>query len=502
MPIQGDHQTLSVPDLLDFIIHRKLNGTLVIATHNRDRSFAFVNGNIAYAVLNEPGHLIGDTLSRELDLDQELVEEIHRELGPGDYLGQVLVDRGLLDRRDLDGVVARQIRRALRETLRFKQWAFHFQEEEARIPLGSCISTQSVLLDLIREQDEWNRIGEVFFDLEGTLIRHADSIHSRRFAHWPEDLPPPGRVLQEVDGRRNVRTLLEESAYPIYSLACGLAELVDQGLIELVPPNDVSSRRPPLALPVLPNLSSRIFELLRRPPDLGAIEELMLCDPILIAKTLRLVHARTKEMGDTWSLSSGLWQLGPVTLRSILLAEATRRLFLAPTRFTWTTTWSTSYLTSLAARDLAQELGTVDPEHAQVAGLLHNVGSLVLAAIDEDQFNEVQRRVAAGEPLREAESAIFGTDNSRVGSLLAESWGFPPELRTVIREHDGTLEHPRNRLIAIVRLALELVRNPDERSRLSRRHAKKLNLAAPVVERIREETRDREGRLARAGVIA
>lgn len=502
MPIQGDHQTLSIPDLLDLVIHRKLTGTLVIATPTRDRSFCFVQGNIAYAVLNEPGQLLGEVLVRELELDSATVLEIQRELGPGEYLGQALIQRGVLEAEDLDLVIGRQIRRALRESLRFKTWAFHFQEEETTIRPGFCFPTQSVLLDLIREQDEWARIDEVFFDLDGIPVRMADSLRSRPIPNWPSELPAAGKILQEIGGRRSVRTLLEESPYPIYALACGLAELAEEGLIEIMAPSTDSDERAPLALPVLPNLSSRIFDILRHAADDEAVEELLLCDPILVSKTMHLVGARSHWDSETWTLADGLTRLGPITIRSMLLAEATRRLFLSPSRFSWYSSWTTSYLTSLTARDLAEQIGTVDPGHAQIAGLLHNIGSLVFAAVSVDGYADVQQRIAEGQDPREAEMEFFGAESSRVGAMLAESWGFPAELKTVIREYGGSLEHPKNQLLAVVRLAIELVRQPDERSKLCRRLLKKLRIPNGTVEDIRQANQGREERLGRVGVLA
>jgi HD-like signal output (HDOD) protein len=110
--------------------------------------------------------------------------------------------------------------------------------------------------------------------------------------------------------------------------------------------------------------------------------------------------------------------------------------------------------TGVLARVLAPP--AILPDQALAAGLVHNVGLSVLSIHARSGFRKVMEAAATGEQLPEVEHRLFGFSHPELGALLGESWGYPTELVTVIREHAD--EHPSTQLAALVQVADLLVR--------------------------------------------
>lgn len=94
-----------------------------------------------------------------------------------------------------------------------------------------------------------------------------------------------------------------------------------------------------------------------------------------------------------------------------------------------------------------------------MAGLLHDIGSLVLFECVPDLYPEVLREVADRQtPLMEAEVSLLGIHHARAGELLCRSWGLPRSLELAIRNHhEPNLQwkkgDPESNLAALTRLA-------------------------------------------------
>lgn len=92
-----------------------------------------------------------------------------------------------------------------------------------------------------------------------------------------------------------------------------------------------------------------------------------------------------------------------------------------------------SVVTATAAHSMAERMLRADKEEILLAGLLHNVGELVLLSQFREDYEEMlrmQRQI----PRREAEMAIFGVDSPLVGKWLLEAWEFPEFFPAVV-EH-------------------------------------------------------------------
>ncbi|MDX6725463.1 MAG: hypothetical protein QOK49_268 [Baekduia sp.] len=110
---------------------------------------------------------------------------------------------------------------------------------------------------------------------------------------------------------------------------------------------------------------------------------------------------------------------------------------------------------ALGAAACAEE-ARIPADTVHLAGLLHDVGKLVLPEVfGEEACDALAREFPAGAERVLAERERFGIDHAQCGALLAERWGLPAEVASIIAWHHGgpTGVGAPNAEIACVQLA-------------------------------------------------
>lgn len=102
------------------------------------------------------------------------------------------------------------------------------------------------------------------------------------------------------------------------------------------------------------------------------------------------------------------------------------------------------------AAKLLAKLAGQDQGVAFVAGLLHDLGQLALAATAPDAFRKVLEYQKENDCLiPEAEQAVIGVDHTQIGAHLANLWNLPAEICEAIEyHHQATDSHPPHSPIA------------------------------------------------------
>lgn len=472
--LQGDQEIFSIPDLFGFIELHRLSGILVIASPTRDRSFYFKRGKLVYALCNDPDHLLGSILVRELGLDPVQVERAIHAAGRTSFLGKELIAAGLLESDGLNSVVRAQIWRALREVVRWSQWAFGFREipEPPSLP-ELRLSAQAFVFDLSRALDEFNAAKQQFDDLLAIPTYDPDNvwISSTLPDDWDPALPHPADLLGEFDGSKSVGSILEESRHSALSLAHAIKTLEASGhlvLSDRASSSEVTSIATQAypRLPVHHTVVAKIWRLAQsEQPSLKEMEELLTADPILAARVLR-VGSVQQHWGDYRPLvfSELLARLGLASVISILTAEALRGQYFRGACFGFDSAWNRSRDAGALCAKLATLAQYPDPDLARAAGLLQDLGGYVLMALDESLYAEVVSEVERGDmTLCEAERTYFVTDHCEVGANVLQSWGFPPQLRKVISDHHKTAlaQDPLGQIVQLANQLMAPISEPD-----------------------------------------
>ena len=192
-------------------------------------------------------------------------------------------------------------------------------------------------------------------------------------------------------------------------------------------------------LPASPDVFAKLVELLSdEHVDLARIERAVSGDPSLTAKILSL--ANSPVFGITQPVTTierAVVVIGLTELQSLALGSGLARLFpvgRGGTRTVFEDLWRHLLAVSSAAAELALEAGQPRPEPFRVAGLLHDLGKLVIFSYLIDEAEVVNRRLEKGEPYHLIE-ADLGLDHSELGYRLAKKWNLPEQYQIIIRNH-------------------------------------------------------------------
>ncbi len=227
-------------------------------------------------------------------------------------------------------------------------------------------------------------------------------------------------------------------------------------------------------LPTLPEVPMKILQLITsEKSSMDDISRIVERDPSLTVNILKVANSPYYGMRQKIaSLKLALTILGLNEIINIVTSISIVRLF--PTRlsggsFDRVKFWNHSFGCATAARMLARDL---DPETEGVefvAGLLHDIGKLVLDQYFHPKLREVRKlREKEGLALLEAETRVIGVDHAVLGSWLAKRWDLPPPLVESIAHHHSPLDvlalAPPSRepaLTAMVHLADILAHEPE-----------------------------------------
>lgn len=192
----------------------------------------------------------------------------------------------------------------------------------------------------------------------------------------------------------------------------------------------------------LPSLPSIVFDLIhsfeRADVDVTVLADKMSRDQALAAKTLRLANSSFYGFpAKVKTVKQAIVVLGFDSARALAVASSIIESFSARrcSQIDVADFWRHSIATALCAKSLARQI-KLDQDGAFIAGLLHDVGRLVLASSFADQYAQVIGFCDSEDiPLSEAELRVFSVDHQRVGQMLAEAWKFPPLIQRAIGSH-------------------------------------------------------------------
>jgi HD-like signal output (HDOD) protein/ActR/RegA family two-component response regulator len=213
-------------------------------------------------------------------------------------------------------------------------------------------------------------------------------------------------------------------------------------------------------LPSLPGPYLALTEALQNPHvEIAEIVRIVESDPAMAVKVLQVVNSAYFGLPQkTQSLASGVTYLGIENLKSLLLTaevfgvdDAVEQLSLSHLR-------DDAVAVAVLARRMVRVRRQADAAFA--AGLMHDIGRLLLARDPAGRYAGVLRRQAESKrPLSLVEKEMLGVDHASVGAYLLGVWGLPIDLvETVAFHHSpGAIREGDTDLVAVVHLANGLV---------------------------------------------
>ncbi|HHM24136.1 MAG TPA: HDOD domain-containing protein [Bacteroidetes bacterium] len=219
------------------------------------------------------------------------------------------------------------------------------------------------------------------------------------------------------------------------------------------------------SLPTLPQVVQNVVALVDNPDTSSSqLAQVISSDSGLVSKILKVVNSAYYGLPRKVStLTQATVILGFHTIKNLVLTASVFSIFSKnghPERFNRAEFWKHSLGCATASKVLAKRIRLGLPEEAFIAGLLHDIGKIVLDQFAHEDFEAVLDYLEANNvPFREAEEAVLGVDHTQIGSWLCDKWNFPLHVQEVVSfHHTPKLAEVNRKLVSIVHLADAIAR--------------------------------------------
>jgi len=204
-------------------------------------------------------------------------------------------------------------------------------------------------------------------------------------------------------------------------------------------------------LPSLPEIYLRVSQQLE--DENASVEQIGITvqnDPAISSRVLKMVNSAYYGLpNQVASIDQAVTLLGRERLKHILIGSVLRGVFSSQDdpAFSMQAFWQHSIKTAIIARHLAQQSTQIDePEAMFTAGLLHDIGKLLL-------INKYPERMLAAEEymiqkrvdILSAELSQIGLTHTAVGEALMDHWGLPKLLIDCAASHHEVVHDGANR---------------------------------------------------------
>lgn len=196
----------------------------------------------------------------------------------------------------------------------------------------------------------------------------------------------------------------------------------------------------------LPQVALAVIEV-ASDPDAGAgeLKDAVEIDPALSARVLRVVNSAAYGLRTTiTNLHQAVSYVGFNQIRNLALTASVSEVFksgAAIGTYQRAGLWRHLVSVGLCARLLASRLKLPGFEDAYLAGLLHDIGIILIDQHAHEQFRAVIGSLNERTTLINAERSILGFDHCAIGARVAETWRFPELTRAAIRFHHNALSY-------------------------------------------------------------
>jgi putative nucleotidyltransferase with HDIG domain len=193
------------------------------------------------------------------------------------------------------------------------------------------------------------------------------------------------------------------------------------------------------AIPALPQIVTRILDTLDdESANTDTLSEQISGEPAVVAKLLGAANAGAFGGHHVQSLKQAILLLGVGRVKEITVATAIIDRYTAEPPFDAHALWLHSIGVAACAREVALHAG-LDVEISGIAGLLHDIGQLLLFGVEPKSYIEaLNYKQRHNLDIIAAEREILGVDHAQAGGALARLWKLPPHVGDAIAGHHMT----------------------------------------------------------------
>lgn len=217
-------------------------------------------------------------------------------------------------------------------------------------------------------------------------------------------------------------------------------------------------------LPKIPKVIREMMELVNDPDvELQELARTISMEQVVSARVIRLANSAHFSRGKSVSsVDQAVVRLGLEPLKTLIIASSLVSAFPYVEVIDLEMFWQETFEVAILSKAIAQSCD-VNPNAAFTAGMLHNIGDLMIYTVMSEQVPTIFEKMEAGSSKVAAQRSTIGTDSAILGAKLAESWSFSEELVFAISEqYEPKVDNIYSPLAAAVRLANAINRDWDD----------------------------------------
>jgi len=251
-------------------------------------------------------------------------------------------------------------------------------------------------------------------------------------------------------------------------------------------------------VPILPEILLRLLEACdNESTPLTKVASLIDKDPSLSYKVLQLVNSAYFGLRTTYSgIDQAVVYLGANSVKNMAVTAAVHQVFDVERfdslkHFDIHSFWYHCLKCATLSRRIAEQTGLANPDDAYLAGLLHDLGRLVLVSVFTEQYESILAGISEETDLLSEEKDLIGATHAEVGDWLIRDWNLSSLIADTISYHHEHLENIKQALplVKIIYLA-NLLSKPGDNSPLFETTEALLGISADDLQEICEGTRE------------
>ena len=208
-------------------------------------------------------------------------------------------------------------------------------------------------------------------------------------------------------------------------------------------------------LPPLPSVMIELIQALNSDDvDLRSLGKIISKDPSMTMNVLKIANSAFYGLPQkVTTIDQAVRMLGTNEITSLCISCSASKSLRAPKdvhTLDMKQFWRHSVATGVFGKILCNKLNVGRWDSLYLAGLVHDVGKVVLDRFRHDIYHEiVDLTYQENIPVLEAERRIMGSSHDTVGGWLMEKWRLPQLFKEVAVYHHSVLEAPEKSRIAI-----------------------------------------------------
>ncbi len=347
MALQGNLKDFSITEVIQLIGQQLKTGVLKVQRAKEIVEVYFMDGSIVHVYCNYRGQkdLIGEILLKAHVINEEgLSRALRIQKETAKYLGEILVELQLATKEQVLKVISTQVYETIYDLFWWEEGNFYFDLKlvEGYRKISFVLSSEQVLLNILRMVDEWSEIEKKIHSVHLIFARPTavsdsgeDPIAVQQ-GYLKEKLVPEQEVIYDlVDGTRTVEEIIDQGLMGKFNTCEILVSLLEMGLIResgvRKPPrmtslSRVDSKQARAFLPVASLLIVIALGLLYLRPDVvRTFSEGSVCR-VDLARPSRFIHRsevdRIRNALDVYHTEKGMY---PARLEELCSARLLSR---------------------------------------------------------------------------------------------------------------------------------------------------------------------------------